>query len=107
MAHELAGALQQATRIRQRRAMKKADVYVRTEYINVGERRISQARNRTAVMQKLQDFIPASPHQLKPLTRDRSQFTFMFFHPRINGGIAVHSAVESQELRSHRRLHSL
>src|SRR5882762_95835 len=37
MAHELAGALQQAARIRQRCAVKEPHVYVRSEYIDVAE----------------------------------------------------------------------
>src|ERR1700721_1507293 len=50
MAHELAGALQQAGRIRQCCALKEPHVYVRSEYIHVAERRISQTCNGTAVM---------------------------------------------------------
>src|SRR4029077_4858270 len=46
MAHELAGALQQAGRIRQRCAVKEPHIYVRSEYIDVTEGRISQTRNR-------------------------------------------------------------
>src|SRR2546421_11326854 len=53
VAHKLAVAHQQAGRIRQPRALKEPHVYVRGEYIDVAERRISQARNRTAVMQEL------------------------------------------------------
>src|ERR1051326_7845052 len=52
-------------------------------------------------MQKLADFIPASSHHLKPLTRDFSQFPRMLFHPLIDGGIPLDSAVESQQVRSH------
>src|SRR6266705_1670087 len=77
MAHELAGALQQAGRIRQRCAVKEPRVLVRSEYIDVAERRISQTCNRTAVMQKLPDFVPAFSHHLKPLMRDGSQSTCM------------------------------
>ncbi len=99
MAHELAGALQQAGRIRQRCAMKEPHVYVRSEYIDVAEGRISQTCNRTAVMQKLPDFVPAFSHHLKPLMRDGSQFTRMVFHTRINGGIPFDSAIESQQFR--------
>src|ERR1700743_3381372 len=58
MTHELAGALQQAGRIRQRCAVKETHVDVRSEYINVAERRISQTCNRTAVMQELSNFVP-------------------------------------------------
>src|ERR1700704_1035435 len=103
MAHELAGALQQVSRIRQRCALKEPHVYVRSEYIDVAEGRISQTCNRTAVMQKLPDFVPAFSHHLKPLMRDGSQFTCMLFHPRIDGGIPFDSAVESQQFRSHHR----
>src|SRR3984893_17473259 len=102
MAHELAGALQQACRIRQRCAVKEPHVYVRREYVDVAEGRISQTCNRAAVMQKLPDFVPAFSHHLKPLMRDGSQFTCMLFHPRIDGGIPLDSAVEAQEFRFHR-----
>src|SRR6266404_1978307 len=103
MTHELAVALQQAGRIRQRCAVKEAHIYVRSEYIDVAEGRISQTCNRTAVMQKLPDFVPASSHHLKPLLRDGSQFTCMLLHPRIDGGTPLDSAVKSQQCRSHRR----
>jgi len=96
MAHELAGALQQAGRIRQRCAVKEPHVYVRSEYIDVAERRISQTCNRTAVMQELPNFVPAFSHDIKPLMRDGSQFTCMLFHPRIDGGIPLDSSIESQ-----------
>src|SRR5436305_11618448 len=100
MAHELAGALQQAGRIRQPRALKEPHVYVRSEYIDIGEGHISQTGDRAAVMQKLPDFIPTLSHHLKPLTRDGSQFTWMLVQPRIDGGIPLDSAVESQQFRS-------
>src|SRR6202051_2186388 len=103
MAHELAVALQQAGRIRQRCAAEEPHVYVRSEYIDVAEGRISQTCDRTAVMQKLQDFVPAFSHHLKPLMRNGSQSASMLLHPRIDGGIPLDSAVESQQFRSHRR----
>src|SRR6266849_8365795 len=103
MAHELAGALQQAGRIGQRCAVKETNVNVRSEDIDVPEGRISQTCNRTAVMQELPDFVPAFSHHLKPLMRDGSQFTGMLFHPRIDGGSPLDSAVESQQIRSHDR----
>src|SRR6202166_1178517 len=103
MAHELAVALQQAGRIRQCCAVKEPHVYVRSEYIDVAEGRISQTCHRAAVMQKFPDFVPAFSHHLKPLMRDGSQFTCMLFQPRIDGGVPLDSAVESQQFRSHRR----
>jgi hypothetical protein len=54
-------------------------------------------------MQKLPDFVPAFSHHLKPLMRDGFEFTCMLFHPRIDGGIPLDSAVESQQFRFHRR----
>src|SRR5258708_16909642 len=102
MAHEPAGPLQHARRIGQRRAVKEPHIYMRSEYIDVAEGRISQTCNRTAVMQKLPDFVPAFSHHFKPLMRDGSQGARMLFHPRIDGGIALDSAAESQQFRSHR-----
>src|SRR6476620_7112089 len=103
MTHELAGALQQATRIRQRCAVKESHVYVRSEYIDVTEGHISQTCNRTAVMQKLPDFVPAFSHHRKPLKRAGAQFTRMLVHPGINGGITLDRAVESKQFRFHCR----
>src|SRR5580693_7168498 len=102
MAHELAVALQQAGRIRQRCAVKEPHVYMRSKYIDVAEGRIPETCNRTAVMQEFPNFVPAFSHYLEPLLRDRSQFTCMRSHPRIDGGIPLDSSVESQQFRSHR-----
>src|SRR5262252_100304 len=104
MTHERASALQQAGRIRQRSAVKEPHVDVRGENIDVAEGRISQTGNRTAVMQKLPDFVAAFSHHLEPVTRDGSQFAGMLFHPGMDGGIPLESAVESQQFRPHRRL---
>src|SRR5712671_1833417 len=81
--------------------MKEPHIYVRSEYIDVAEGRISQTCNRAAVMQKLPDFVAAFSHYLKPLMRDGCQFTCMLFHPRIDGGIPLDSAVQSKQFRSH------
>src|SRR3954468_3134958 len=54
-------------------------------------------------MQKLPDLVPALSHQLKPLMRDSAQLTCMLFHPRIDRGITLDRAVESQQLGSHLR----
>ena len=72
MAHELAGASQQASRIRQRSALKESYVYVRCEYVDVAKGRISQTCSRTAIMQNLLDLVSAFSHHLKPLLRDGS-----------------------------------
>src|SRR5579863_4875875 len=103
MAHELAASLQQTGWIGQRRAVKEPHVYVRREHIDISEGRISQTCNRTAVMQKFPDFVPAFSHHLKPLLRDGSQFTAMLLHPRVDRRIPLDCAVESQKFCSHRR----
>src|SRR5579863_4722730 len=103
MAHEPAGTLQQVSWIRQRCAVKEPHVYVRTEYIDVAEGRISQTYNRAAVVQKLPDFVPAFSHHFKPLTRDGSQFTCVLSHPSIDGGSPLDSAIESQQVCFHHR----
>jgi len=82
--------------------LKEPHVYVRSEYIDVAEGRISQTCHRTAVMQEFPYFVPAFSHLLKPLMRDGSQFTCMLSHPDIDGRSPLDSAVESQQFRSHR-----
>src|SRR5260370_8116397 len=101
MAHDLAGGLQQAGRIRQRCTVKEPHVNVRGEYIHVAEGRISQTCNRTTVMRKLPNFVPALSHHLKPMMRDGSQFTCMLFHPLIDAGTPLYSAIQSHQFRSH------
>jgi len=49
-------------------------------------------------MHQLADFVSAFSHNLKPLMRDGSQFTFMRFEPRIDGWIPFDSAVESKQV---------
>jgi hypothetical protein len=92
MAHELAGALQQVSRIRQCCAVKEPHVYVRMEDIDVAEGRISQTCNRAAVMHSSRTSSPHFSHHAKPLVRDGPQFTCVLFHPRIDGGIPLDSA---------------
>ena len=99
MAHELAATLQQVSRIRQRCALKEPHVDVRGEYIDIAEGRISQTGDRTAVMQKLLDFVSAISHHLKPSMRDSSQLTGMLLHPQIDGGIPPDSTIESKQFR--------
>ena len=80
--------------------MKESHVYVRREYIDLTEGRISETCHRTAAMQKFPYFVPAFSHHLKPLPRGGFQFTCMLFDPRIDGGIPRGNAAESQQLFS-------
>ena len=100
MAHELAVALQQASRIRQRCTLKESYINVRREYIDIAKGRISQTCSRAAIMEKLPDFVSAFSHHLKPLLRDGSQFTCLLLHPAIDGRITLDSALQSKQFRS-------
>lgn len=101
MAHELSRTLQKVGWIGQCCSLIEAYIHVRSEDIDVGERYISQAGNRTAVMQELADFVAAISHDLKPATRDIAQLTRVIFEPCIDGGIAQLSAVEAQQVSLH------
>ena len=70
MTHELAGALQEARRIRQGCAVEESHIDVGSEYIDVAEGRIAQIGNWTVVMYKLSNFVAAISHLLKPPLRD-------------------------------------
>src|SRR3954453_4341432 len=103
MAHEFSVALQQMRGIGQRCALKEAHVYVRSEYIDIAEGPISQARDRTAVVQQLPNFVPALSHDLKPPACDGCQLTCVLLHPCVDGGIPLDGGIESQQFRSHAR----
>lgn len=101
MTHELSGALQKVGWIGQCCSLIEAYIHVRSEDIDVGERYISQACDRTPVMQKFADFVAAISHDLKPATRNIAQFTGVIFEPCIDGGIARLSVVEAQQVSVH------
>src|SRR5262245_27187864 len=100
MPHELTGALQQASGIRQGCTVKEPYVDVRLEYIDIAERSIAQTCNRATVVHEFPNFVATLSHHLKPTIRDGSQFPSMLVHPGIDGGIPRDSAVESQQFRS-------
>ena len=100
MAHELAGALQQTGRIRQRCSVKEHHVYVRGESIDVAEERIFQTCNRTAIMQKLPDLVPAFSHQcgkIRCFTPERvailASGTLKLFRKKGIAGAYAHSGI--------------
>jgi hypothetical protein len=47
--------------------------------------------------------VPGLSFTWRMLNRDGSQFTCMLFYPRIDGGISLDSAVESQQFHSRHR----
>jgi hypothetical protein len=52
-------------------------------------------------MHNLADFVSAFSYYFEPVMRNRAQFTGMRFHPRIDGGIARDTAVQSEEFGSY------
>ncbi len=96
VAHELAGALQQAEWIGQRGTVKEPQVDVRSEDIDVAKGRISETGNRTTVVHELADLVAAIAQRLKPVTRDRSQGACAFVQPPVDGRVVLDSAVKSE-----------
>jgi len=76
--------------------LKESYVDVRREDIDVAEGHVPQTCDRTAVMQEFPDFVSAFSHYFKPLTRDRTQFARRVLQPRVDGGIPLDAAVESE-----------
>jgi hypothetical protein len=103
VAHELAGALQQAEWIGQRGTVKEPQVDVRSEDIDVAKGRISETGNRTTVVHELADLVAAIAQRLKPVTRDRSQVACAFVQPPVDGWVVLDSAVKSEQVRFHCR----
>ena len=102
MAHEPAGALQQAGRIGKSGSLEKTYIYMRGEDIDVGEGDVSQTNHRTAIVQNLANFVPALPHHREPFLGDGTQTPSMFAHPPINRGIPLDGTIKSQKIGSGR-----
>src|SRR5262245_66650077 len=98
MAHELAGAFQQALGISKLGATKEPDIDVGFEGIDIGERRITYTRGRMAIRQSLSNIASAVAHDLKPPLRDRPQFTRMLTHPDLYSWISLDRTGEPQQL---------
>src|SRR5262245_65303348 len=98
MAHELAGAFQQALGISKLGATKEPDIDVGFEGIDVGERRITYTRGRMAIMQQLSNIASAVAHDRKPALRDRPQFIRVLLHPDLDSGIALDRTGKPQKL---------
>ena len=74
VAHEFAGALEEAGGIGQRCALEESYVYVGGEYVDVGEGGVSETGDGAAVVEEFADLVAAGSHQLKPVMRDGIQF---------------------------------
>src|SRR5262249_9697857 len=98
MAHELAGALQQALGIGKLGAAKETDIDVISEGIDVRERRIADTRGRVAIVQYLANIVSAAAHDGKPALRDHPQLARMLLHPALDRWIALDRTGEPEKL---------
>src|SRR6185295_8614634 len=105
MTHETPVSLQEPRRIRHGGAMKKADVDMRCEHIDVAERAIFDARRRVTVMQELRHVVTAAAHHVKPSPRDGGQLRLAGFQPLVDLWLVSNRAVEPEEAAWHERAH--
>src|SRR5215471_3549069 len=63
------------------------------EDVNVRERRVFDARDRTAVMYHFANIVSAGPHHIEPVLRDGTQFSRLAFQPDIDGRIPIENTV--------------
>jgi hypothetical protein len=96
--HQLPSAFQQTLGIGNPRTTKESDINVLFERIHVAERRISYTRSRMPIMQYLSNVFSTAAHDLKPMLRDRSQFSRMLFHPGLNRPVPLDRTRESEKL---------
>ncbi len=89
MAHEFTGSNQQARWIINLGTKKEPDIYMRCKRIDITEGGITYTSGRMAVMQNFANIVPASPHDLEPMSSYCSQFTRMRFHPILDLSIAL------------------
>lgn len=75
VAHMLAGTLQQARWVREFGATTNADIDMGLERVDIGERGISDARSRAAVMQQFPYIMSTLTDDVEPMPCDSAQFT--------------------------------
>src|SRR5215469_17552746 len=106
MPHAFPIALEQPCRVRQRRAVKEPHVRVPGKHIHVPERRISEARHRTPVVQQLPHLVAALAHRVPPRARHRTQLPRMLLPPRFDRRVALDRSVEAKYFLTHQSPHS-
>lgn len=104
MTHDLPGALQQALGIGNISATKETDIDVSFEDVDISERCVAYTRGRMAVVQYFSYVVAAVAHNLKPMLRDRSQFTRMITHPVVDSRISLERVGEAKEV-AHQKDH--
>ena len=87
MTHELARAFKQVLRILQFGAKEEPDIDVVCEYIHIGECRIPDTCRWMPVVQQFPDIVTAAAHDLEPLSRDGTKWSWPLLHPAINSWV--------------------
>jgi len=95
--HILAGALQKACGIVQRRAMEEADIDVRLEGVDVSERRVLYACDGAAIVQQFANIGAAAAHLFKPSLCDPPQFIGRLTEPGVDRGVVADRTGEPKE----------
>jgi len=73
MPHALAGPIEKANRVVQRRTKEEAHVGVGAEGIDIAKRRVPNARRGMPIGQQLADIVSARAHPLEPWPHQASQ----------------------------------
>src|SRR5262245_59112580 len=70
MSHALATSIQEVGRVREECAVEETDIDMARERVDVGERRVFDARDGTTIVHHFSDCITALSHPRKPLLRN-------------------------------------
>jgi hypothetical protein len=98
--HAFAAALKQPCRIIERRAVEEADIDMTLERVDLPERRIFDASDRTPVVHQLQHVVTAFAHPLEPALRDGPQLHRLMREPRLDSRIALRPSRDAKEVRT-------
>ena len=94
MAHMLAGALEKAGRVVERRAVEEAHIRMSGEGIHIAKRDIVHARSRTAIVQELANVGAAAAHAFEPWLGEPPQPVQRPRKPEVDNRIAMNGAGE-------------
>jgi hypothetical protein len=96
--HPFATPLQQAGGILEQCAVEKAYVDMTFECVDVPERRIFYARDRTTIVHQFPDIVTALPHLTKPLLRDRTQLERAVGKPGVDSRISFYCSGDPKDV---------
>ncbi len=104
VSHALAGALQEAGRIVQRRPVEEADIHVSGEGVSVAERSVLHARYGMPGVQEFANGRAAPAHPFKPWLDHAAQLVVRRGEPGVDAGVSPDRARKPHELAHPSRL---